>query len=416
MNHTQTLCLATLAATVFTGFTTPQTDPTKPRFAPDEVALAASLKLPETLQPPTDTSNRYADNKQAAALGKALFFDTRLSANGSVACATCHRPELAFADSARFSKGLDTAQRNTPSLIGSAWSRWFFWDGRSDSQWAQALAPLLNPSEQGLTRTKLADKIRVHYRHEYEAVFGKLPTISQLPHAGPEGGAKAQAAWKGLPAHKRNAVDRVLANTGKAIAAYGRTLLPSPTRFDQFATALAAGRQDEARSHFTRDEMQGFRLFVGSARCIQCHNGPMLSNYQFHNTGLHESDQPLHMGHIQGIPAARASDFSCLGKHSDNAQNCPSRFVGLIQNMAAGGFKTPSLRNVSQTAPYMRTGEFATLEEVIEHYDQGARSKGRPGVIGNELARLSLTPLERQQLKAFLLTLTPDSAMPGEHP
>lgn len=416
MNRIQTLCLATLAAVVFTGFTTPQTIPTKPRFAPDEIALAASLKLPEIPQPPADTSNRYADNKQAAAFGKALFFDTRLSANGSVACASCHRPELAFADSDRFSKGLGTALRNTPSLVGSAWSRWFFWDGRSDSQWAQALAPLLNPSEQGLTRTGLAHKIRAHYRHEYETVFGKLPSISLPHHAGSEGDLKTQAAWKALPIHKRNAVNHVLANVGKAIAAYERTLLPTPTRFDKFATALAAGRQDEARSHFTRDEMQGFRLFVGSARCIQCHNGPMLSNYQFHNTGLHESDQPLHMGHIQGIPVARASDFSCMGKYSDNPQNCPSRFVGLIQNMAAGGFKTPSLRNVSQTAPYMRTGEFATLDEVIEHYDQGARSNGRPGVIGNELARLSLTPLERKQLKAFLLTLSPDSAASGMHP
>lgn len=404
------LCLVAVVAAASFGFGMPDPASTGPRFAPDEIVLAASLKLPETLRPPADTTNRYADNPKAAALGKALFFDPRLSANGAVSCASCHQPEHVFADTVRFSRGIGTPERNTPSLIGSAWSRWFFWDGRSDSQWAQALGPLLNLKEHGLTRTGLASRIRSHYRREYEALFGKLPDAPLSFRAGPEGGAATSATWKKMPASQRTATNRVLANIGKAIAAYERTLLPAHTRFDRFAAALAEGRQDEARRHFTRDEIQGFRLFVGSARCIQCHNGPMLSNYQFHNTGLHESDQPLHMGHLQGLQDARASDFSCLGKHSDSTQNCPSRFAGLIQNMSPGGFKTPSLRNVSLTAPYMRTGEFATLDEVIEHYDQGARSSGRPGVIGNELVRLGLTPLERRQLKSFLLTLVPEPA------
>ncbi|MCA1978443.1 MAG: hypothetical protein LDL19_04335 [Thiobacillus sp.] len=413
MGRLATLLLVAALAGLTSGYGTPELAQTAPRFAPDEIALAASLKLPEPLVAPADPSNRYADNPRAADLGKALFFDVRLSANGSTSCASCHRPELAFSDAARFSKGLGTAQRNTPTLVGSAWSRWYFWDGRSDSHWGQALGPLLHPDEQGLTRTALAHRIRTHYRQQYESLFGPFPRLGMNLHAGPESGDAAEATWRRMPAVQRQAVERILANVAKAIAAYERTLVPEPTRFDRFAAALAAGRQQEARSLLSRDEIQGFRLFVGSARCIQCHNGPMLSNYQFHNTGLHEADRPSHMGHRAGVQLARASDFSCLGRHSDDTRHCPSRFVGLLQDMNAGTFKTPTLRNLALTAPYMHTGEFSTLDEVIAHYDQGGRSNGRPGVIGNELVRLGLSELERRQLKAFLLTLSPPQPEAG---
>lgn len=391
---------------------TPPTLPTDwPRFSPDELTLATSLELKSHSRPPADPSNRWADNPKAAALGKALFFDPRLSANGKISCATCHRPDTHFADTTRFSRALGSTQRNTPGLLGSSWSRWFFWDGRSDSQWAQALSPLLHPDEQGLTRTGLIHRLHQHHHASYTRLFGALPPASSLPrNAGPEGSPAAQHAWKRLSPAKRLAVNTTLANLGKAIAAYERTLIPAPARFDRFATALGRGEFAQARTTLTRDEIQGFRLFVGSARCIQCHNGPLFSNHQFHNTGLHVSDQLLHMGHADGWPRARQSDFSCLGPHSDNRQQCPSRFTGLTTNLPTGNFKTPSLRNVAHTAPYMRTGELATLDNVIEHYDLGSRTPGRPLEMGNELQRLNLTPLERQQLKAFLLTLSSESA------
>lgn len=377
------------------------------RFSPDEIGLAASLALPSLVRPPADPSNHIADHPAAVRLGAALFFDPRLSANGTVACASCHRPEHAFADVTQFSTGLAPTERNTPSLVGSAWSRWYFSDGRSDSHWAQALVPLLHAGEQGLTRTGMVKIIRTHYRHDYEKLFGRLPHARLQEEAGAEGNETAQLRWKKMHDTERHAINRVLANVGKSLAAYQRTLLPTRTRFDDFATALSSRRPDEAVRLFNRDEIQGFRLFVGSARCIQCHNGPMLSNYQFHNTGLHESDQVLHMGHFDGLQRARGSDFSCLGRYSDDKQNCPSRFVGNLRDMVPGGFKTPTLRNLTLTAPYMRTGEFTTLDEVIDHYNQGGRSEGRPGVIGNELTRLALNPTERAQLKAFLLTLSP---------
>lgn len=388
-------------------------DPAPLRLSADEIAHARALALPEKPRPPADPSNRHADDPRAARFGQALFFDTRLSANGQVSCASCHRPDSAFADDRAFSRGLGETTRNTPTLLGSGWSRWFFWDGRSDTHWGQALSPLLDRAEHGLTRTELVAKIQQHHRLQYESVFGRLPAVPVTRSAGPEGDVRAQANWRSLPARQREAINRVLANLGKAFAAFQRTLHPAPARFDHFARALAEGRNAEAQRIFNRDEVQGFRLFVGSARCIQCHNGPMFSNYQFHNTGLHDTEPPQHQGHKRGMAQARSSDFSCLGAYSDDSAQCPSRFVGLSRDMVAGAFKTPSLRNVARTAPYMRTGELATLDDVIAHYDSGSRTPGRAGVIGNELPRLFLSDLERNQLKAFLMTLTGENPATG---
>lgn len=387
-----------------------------PRLSPDEIALAISLKLPDQPRPPADPTNQYADNPRAASLGKSLFFDPRLSANGKIACASCHRPEHAFADPAQFSRGLSVTKRNSPTLVGSGWSRWFFADGRSDSQWAQALGPLLNPDEHGLTRTGLALRIRDYYRKDYEALFGPFPplNISKFDRAGLEDNAAARKMWEEMPASQKDVINRILANTGKAIAAFERTLTPAITRFDRFAAALAAEQSGEARHHFNSDEIQGFRLFVGSARCIQCHNGPMFSNYQFHNVGLRQAEQDTPTGNRLGWPLARASDFSCLGRYSDKPSTCPSRFTGAIAEVIPGAHKTPTLRNLTLTAPYMHAGEFSTLDEVIEHYSEGGRSNNRPGTIGNELVRLNLTAREREQLKAFLLTLSPDPASRDE--
>jgi cytochrome c peroxidase len=380
-------------------------------FSPDEVAAAASLRLKPGMKAPADQSNRYADNPQAAAFGQKLFFDARLSSNGKVACTSCHKPDEGFADPGLVhSVGIGKTKRNAPSIVGSAFSRWYFWDGRRDSQWAQALTPMLDGAEHGLTRTSLARRIFDYHRPEYESIFGPLPGMARLPsEAGPEGNAQAVSAWSRMSEQDRDSVNRVLANTGKAIAAYERTVLHQPARFDRFAEALVSGRPEEAARIFSTDERQGFRLFIGSARCVQCHNGPNFSNFEFHSTGLHPADAPIHMGHQLGVQQARENDFTCMGRYSDGTQTCPHRFSIPLQNMVPGTFKTASLRNVALTAPYMHTGEFATLDELVEHYDSGGRSRGREIVWSNELNRLFLTQTELRQLKAFLLTLTAEN-------
>ena len=135
----------------------------------------ASLSLSALPPLPADPSNAVADDPTAAALGKALFFDTRLSANGKVACATCHAPDKQFQDGTSVGHGIGTGSRRTMPIAGTAYSPWMFWDGRADSQWAQALGPLENPVEHGSSRQAVTQVVAEHYAAYYQAVFHALP-------------------------------------------------------------------------------------------------------------------------------------------------------------------------------------------------------------------------------------------------
>src|SRR5690349_11553477 len=205
------------------------------RWTPAELALLRSLSI-RTLGPvPADPSNRYADDPRAAALGQRLFFDPRLSATGRVACATCHEPARGFQDGRPLAEGVGRAARRTMPLAGTAYGPWQFWDGRADSQWAQALGPLESAAEHGGDRTQYAHLLAARYRARYEAVFGALPALAGLPaQAGPVADPARAAAWNGMPAAARAGVTRVYANLGKAIAAYERRLAFTPSRFDRY--------------------------------------------------------------------------------------------------------------------------------------------------------------------------------------
>ena len=181
------------------------------------------MSLTELEPLPPDPTNRVADDPRAADLGRRLFFDTRLSANGRVACSTCHQPERDFQDGIALAVGVGTTARRTMPIAGMARSPFLFWDGRKDSLWAQALGPLESPVEHGGTRAQYAHVVADHYRGEYEAVFGPLPDLSAVPaSAGPVGDATAIAAWAALSEAQRDAVTGVFVNIGKAIAAYER--------------------------------------------------------------------------------------------------------------------------------------------------------------------------------------------------
>src|SRR4029079_14549902 len=126
----------------------------------------------------------------AAELGHQLFFDTRFSANGKIACSTCHLPALNFQDGKPLANGVGTTNRRAMTIVGTAYSPWFFWDGRKDSQWAQALGPMESAVEHGGTRTLYASVVSQAYRREYEQLFGALPSLASLPlSAGPNGNA-----------------------------------------------------------------------------------------------------------------------------------------------------------------------------------------------------------------------------------
>ena len=377
------------------------------QWSVDELATLQGLSLSSLPALPPDPSNTYADDPRAAALGHKLFFDTRFSANGAVACATCHLPEQQFQDGLPLAQGIGTTTRRTMSVIGTAYSPWLFWDGRKDSQWAQALGPWENPVEHGGDRTQFAHLVAAHYGAEYEALFGLLPDLGGLPaHAGPAvGESAAVAAWAALSAEQQDAVTRIYANLGKAVAAYERQLLPGPTRFDTYVGALVAGDAATAAATFTGDEAAGLRLFIGEANCTDCHNGPLLTNNDFHNTGVPAAaGLPEDSGRLLGAQQVVADEFNCLSVYSDAApEQCGElRFLVVDDHDLARKFRPPSLRGVAERAPYMHAGQFATLADVLEHYNTA------PAALAghSELEPLGLSERETGQLIAFLHTLS----------
>jgi len=146
----------------------------------DEIKILQSLSINKLSTLPADPSNAVADNLQAAEFGRHLFFDERFSHNSKLSCATCHIPEQFFTDGLVRAAGAQAGLRNTPTVVGTAYSPWQFWDGRSDSQWAQALAPLENDLEHAASRNQIAHIIfdDIHYRQYYENLFGALPDLS----------------------------------------------------------------------------------------------------------------------------------------------------------------------------------------------------------------------------------------------
>lgn len=386
------------------------------RWTPGEREVLASLSLDRLPPLPPDPSNAFADRADAAALGRRLFNDERLSRDGRVACASCHDAQRQFQDGRPVGQGQGTGLRRTMAIPGAAHAPWFFWDGRKDSLWAQALGPLEDGLEHGANRTRLARQLREHYGAEAQAVFGPLPSLDGLPaDASPLGTPEEQQAWGRMTEPQREAVNRVFAHLGKAIAAYERTLAPSRSRFDAYVRAVQDRDRDGLRA-LSADEVLGLRLFVGKAQCATCHNGPLLTDQSFHNTGVPPRDPARpDRGRAPALAKVRTDEFNCLGRYSDApVQACEElRFMATSDAGLEGAFKTPGLRGVAQRPPYMHAGQLATLDEVVAHY-----RRSPPSAVGHsELARdglpvpgrqaIRLSDEEARQLVAFLGALSP---------
>ncbi|MDE0410618.1 MAG: cytochrome-c peroxidase [Gammaproteobacteria bacterium] len=374
-----------------------------------EITLLRSLWIADLPTLPTNTGNAAADSLEVAQLGHQLFFDKRLSTREQVSCASCHQPERHFTDGLEVAVGAKTGVRNTMSIVGTAYSPWFFWDGRKDSLWSQALSPLESPLEHGSTRMQLVHLVTQDsgYRMQYEKLFGPLAKFSdplRFPAAaGPIDDDTLSSNWHSMSTEDREAVTRVFVNIGKSIAAYERLLVPGSSRFDQYVEALVADNNAKT-DMLSPDELAGLKLFIGEAQCINCHNGPLFTNHEFHNTGVLSSPGTLpSMGRAEGLRELLKDPFNCMGQFSDSeiAECEELRFVRTGDELI-GTHKTPSLRNVAETAPYMHAGQLATLTEVINHYDRA------PGaMVGhNEAKTLDLGRREKRQLEAFLHTLT----------
>lgn len=280
-----------------------------------EILFSLAIPLGLDLYMPVPEGNPLTAEK--VALGRQLFFDPRLSADGTVACATCHQPVRAFSDGRAVAIGVAGRQgrRSAPALINRGYGRAFFWDARVAALEEQVLKPIEDPNEMGSS-------------------------------------AAGAAARVGLTS----------GDLARALASYVRSILSGNSRFDRFISG--------DREVLTEEEQAGLRIFRGKGNCVACHVGPNLTDERLHNTGV----------------AWVNSAFKDRGAGD-------------------GRFKTPTLREIARTAPYMHDGSLTTLEDVVDFYDRG----GRPNpALDPEIRPLGFQSEEKRQLVAFLGTLSGD--------
>lgn len=385
-------------------------------------ALSALSPLPAV---PADTTNKYADSPAAAALGQAWFFDPAFSGAlkqasdlgavgdvGKVSCASCHGGSV-LADvrssPANVSLGTDFHTRNPPALVNASFYKWTNWGGRFSAPWELPPAVVENPITMNGNRLAVAHRIFDHYKAAYEAVFGAIPAdltdTARFPVAGKPKPVTTpptdDGPWEKMTAEDRTLVNRILVNFGKALEAHNRLLVSREAPFDAFVAGDVTAISSAAK--------RGARLFVGKARCVSCHDGPHLSDGDFHNIGVPQTGPHVPAsddGRFKDVPPLLSSPINSASAFSDDVNT--GRLAGLTNPMpesTRSAFRTPSLRGVAESAPYMHAGQLATLEDVIEFYDDGGGTPAR-GSKDPRIVPLGLSDDERADLLAFLKTLT----------
>lgn len=361
-----------------------------------------------------DSTNRFEFDEDAAALGHRLFFETRLSGSGTVSCATCHDPSLDFTDGREVAEGLGPGTRNTPTVLDAFRQRWLTWDGRADSMWSQALQPIERPHEMGGSRSGAVRLLGEdpQLAAAYERAFGALPDKAWLrslpPAARPGGSSEEVRAWRSLEASSQSQVDAIYANLGKALAAYQARLSGGATPLDEFIEAWRRGDREDADA-YPAAAREGLRLFVGKAGCFQCHGGPLLSDGEFHTIGIppRGSLENADPGRYLGVDILLEDAFNAASPHSDDRSGAAAMMTAQAMRGPElwGRFRTPSLRQVAATAPYMHAGQMPDLESVIRFYStlEGAVLLDHHGE--TVLAPLHLDESEIAAMAAFLGTL-----------
>lgn len=365
---------------------------------------------------PHNATNALADDERAAQFGQRLFFDTRFSSDGKVSCATCHDPALGFADGKQVAHTLGKSERHTPSLWNVAHQRWLFWDGRADTLWAQAVQPLENELEMGGDRVALVHALRADatLRSSYEELFGALPDATDWPARAKPGRERAddprQVAWNSMSEASRVAANRVVANFGKALEAYQRKLVRANSPFDRFAAALARGDARAADEQLSPSAQRGLALFLGKGNCRSCHGGPSFSDGEFHNIGVPPlgGGKPTDPARFAGAAAVLADEFNARSAFSDAREGEAALKLETLEvnPQSFGEYRTPTLRNVALSPPYMHQGQFATLRDVLRFYStlEGATQVGHHQE--QTLQPLKLSESEIDELAQFLEALT----------
>lgn len=378
----------------------------------------ALLRLSPLPPPPADPSNRVAGDPRAAAFGRRLFFDKRLSRGGQMSCATCHDPGQAWANQQPTMPVESLNPRNVPSLRNSAYNRWYYWDGRADSSWSQALGPLENENEMASSRLALLHLFRGDLELEaaYREIFGPLPAGADdarrfPPAAKPlvkEPENPLQQAWAAMSDADRHAANVFFSNLGKAIAAFERTIVAGESPFDRYVARLRQEGQAAAAHELKPEALRGLRIFIGRGACTLCHSGPNLTDGEFHDVGIALGlGRKVDPGRYLGVASLLQSPFARNGAYADAPEpGAPVEFLQRPQTAHMGTFKTPTLRGVAETAPYMHDGRFATLTEVVRFYStrHGARALTHPTTL---LQPLNLTEGDIADLVAFLESLSP---------
>lgn len=352
------------------------------------------MALPEAL--PKSPGNAVADDDYAAYLGQQIFFDARFSKDQNVRCATCHLPEHHFDDGLPTSLGLEHVARNSPTALDVARLRVFFWDGRADSLWSQPLFAFENPKEMGFSRLEIAHRVARTYAFAYAKVFGALPPLDDAARF-PASGKPGDPAWEAMSAADQGAVNQLAANVGRAIEAYERKLATGRAPFDRFLAGSPGALDDAAR--------RGMVSFV-KLGCTGCHGGPLLSDEKFYNLGVPAwTGVDPDRGRIDGLPVLLDNPFRLGGPYADGA---PATAVPAPIAGDLGAFRTPTLRNVARTTPYMHNGRFATLAEVVSfHLDGGGKDQlGYVGDVDPKMSAQTASTETVADLVAFLGALS----------
>lgn len=409
-------------------------------FSDDEWAVIRTLSpLPA---PPPDPTNRVADDDRAVILGQKFFFDPRFSGplldsdnpdvgaggngpvglTGRVACARCHAPTESFIDvitrGNSTSLGTGRSTRNSPTLLNGAYFPYVNHDGRSDSLWSQALGAAESPVLLNGARVAIVQRIFLRYRAEYEAIFGPMPPFDdagqfpQIPtppafagqgRPGDGPGLAGLDTYDEMTILNQMLADSAFANFGKAIAAYERRLLSTDSSFDRFVAGDEAAIDAAAR--------RGLDLFIGKGFCINCHQGPNFSDGDFHNLGLAQTGEHVpaqDIGRFGGLLSLAVDRFNGAGPYSDDAAAGLEKLQALkLEDTSIGAFRTPTLRAVASTAPYMHAGQLRSLRDVVEFYNRGGDGSGFEGTPDPRIGPpLGLDDREIDDLVAFLQSLT----------
>ena len=345
-----------------------------PAFSAHEIQAARGLgPWPPPFVP--DPGNRVSGQAQAIELGRLLFRDPRMSPVGYIGCVTCHQPDRAFTDQKARAHGLADLPRNTPTLANLRQQRWYGWGGTSDSLWMASVRPMLDARE-----------------------FDSNPAIvARLFERDPDLAACYRMVFNASPAHNL----RTVVNVGKALAAWQETLVTARTPFDDFRDALLRGDLASAAS-YPLSAQRGFKLFVGQAGCIACHQGANFSDGDFH--AMPETGRAVpgpagsvaggDTGRLEGVRLLKASSMNLLGRYNDDPGrgNAVATRRLLARESLRGSYRTPGLRNVAVTAPYLHDGRIDGLREALQH------TITPPGSV--------LTRQQVDDLVAFLVTLT----------